>query len=670
MHFLRKENQNGIKMFSTVLIANRGEIACRVIRSAKKNHIKTIAIYSDADENALHVKLADEAIYIGPSPALQSYLNAQAIIAAAKKSGAQAIHPGYGFLSENAEFAAECQRHNIIFIGPSSDAMTKMADKGAAKKVMQQAGIPVIPGGEDPSKDPKKLQSQAEKIGFPILLKACAGGGGKGMRAVNNSAEFEQACQSAQREAMKSFGDDTLIVEKYFPRAKHIEVQIFGDSQGNCVYLFERDCSLQRRYQKIIEEAPAPHLSESLREEMGKAAVAAAKAIHYSGAGTIEFLVTPDNKFYFMEMNTRLQVEHPITECITGLDLVEWQFLVANGEPLPLKQHEIKLTGHAIEARLYAEDPANNFLPTIGKIRLLEWPATNVTEESVLRIDTGVIQGDEISVYYDPMIAKIIVWNRSRQAALQNLTTALAQTNIVGLTTNLRFLQTMLTQPIVERGEQYTTFIQETEIKIPALEQDILVVIAAAYYWQNLDKNKQNNNPWTFRDAWRSNLPTDFYITFFIQEELYGVDFIEKRNNKIKLILNKKEYQIEILENTKQFVVIVNDEKYHTLIEQDKAYLYLAVHGQQCVIGIQHLMTTVHQPAGEELANLRSPMPGTIISLPVKKGDFVKAGDILLIIEAMKMEHTIKAPTDGIVKAVYFNEGDFVSEGTELVEFE
>jgi len=658
-------------MFSKILIANRGEIACRIIRTAKKQGIKTVAVYSDVDKKALHTRLADEAIYIGPAPALQSYLNIEAILHAAEKTATEAIHPGYGFLSENPRFVRACQEKNIIFIGPSSEAMEKMGDKGAAKRIMQQAGVPIIPGDCEPSREVNKLKKQAEELGFPVLLKACAGGGGKGMRAINDIADFEQNCLSAQREALKSFGDDTLIVEKYFPRAKHIEVQIFGDTQGNCVHLFERDCSMQRRYQKIIEEAAAPTLSNILREQLGAAAVAAAKAIQYVGAGTIEFLVSPDQQFYFMEMNTRLQVEHPVTECITGLDLVEWQLLVAQGEKLPLLQNEIKLSGHAIEVRLYAEDPENNFLPSIGEIRILEWP---VEDASLIRIDTGVTQGDEISVYYDPMIAKIIAWGDTRKHTIQLLESALSQTKILGLTTNLAFLRNLINSSVFSSGAQYTTFIQESDenlVKTNSLTDEVIITIAASYYWNNLQIHKATNNPWTFSEGWRLNLPQQFLLLLRYCETNYLVTCQKKNETRWFITVGDTRRIVEILEmSDARLSIEIDFQKYDCLVQQDKANIYLAYQGQQGNVVLTHLQNDNKHILQNELAGLRSPMPGTVISVLIKKGDHVKMGDALILVEAMKMEHTIKAPAEGIVKEIFFNEGDAVTEGAELVVFE
>jgi 3-methylcrotonyl-CoA carboxylase alpha subunit len=442
-------------MFDKILIANRGEIACRVIKTARRMGVRTVAVYSDADRTALHVSMADEAIYIGAAPARESYLDIEKIIAAAIKTGAQAIHPGYGFLSENAGFCRRCAAENLVFIGPPTSAIEAMGSKSAAKQIMEKAGVPLVPGYHGDDQNPEIIRAAANKMGYPVLLKATAGGGGKGMRQVWSAEEFDSALEAAKREAMNGFGDDTMLVEKYLTQPRHIEIQVFCDSHGNAVYLFERDCSIQRRHQKVVEEAPAPGMSETLRAEMGSAAVRAAQAIDYVGAGTVEFLLDVDGSFYFMEMNTSLQVEHPVTEMITGLDLVEWQLRVAAGDFLPLKQNELKINGHAIEVRIYAEDPDNEFLPQTGTLHFLETPE----ESAHVRIDTGVIEGDEVSVFYDPMIAKLIVWDSNRQQALRRLSTALKEYRLNGVTTNIDFLYTLTRHPAFCNADFDTGFI-------------------------------------------------------------------------------------------------------------------------------------------------------------------------------------------------------------------
>ena len=428
-------------MFDKILIANRGEIACRIIKTARAMGVATVAVYSEADRNALHVQMADESVFIGPSPSTESYLLGDKIIQAALETGAEAIHPGYGFLSENAAFCRQCETNNLVFIGPPVESILAMGSKSAAKTIMADAGVPLVPGYHGEDQSPELILQAANNMGYPVLLKAAAGGGGKGMRAVYTEEEFDQALEAAKREARNSFNDDIMLVEKYLLKPRHVEIQVFCDSQGNGVYLFERDCSVQRRHQKVIEEAPAPGMSEALRQKMGEAAIKAAQAINYQGAGTVEFLLDAQGQFYFMEMNTRLQVEHPVTEMISGQDLVEWQLRVASGEPLPCSQEQLQINGHAFEARIYAEDPENDFLPATGRLNILRPPLENAN----VRVDTGVVEGDEVSIYYDPMIAKLVVWDLDRDRALQRLTEALSNYRIDGLTTNIGFLYNLAT---------------------------------------------------------------------------------------------------------------------------------------------------------------------------------------------------------------------------------
>ncbi len=448
-------------MFQKILIANRGEIACRIIKTAKKLGIQTVAIFSDADRHALFVKSADEAYHIGASESIKSYLNIDKIIDIAKKTHVQAIHPGYGFLSENAQFAIRCEQENIIFIGPDANAITLMGSKSEAKKILSETNVPLIPGYHGDDQIPETLLAEAKKIGFPLLIKAAAGGGGKGMRVVNTEADFLTALASCQREAKSSFANTHVILEKYFDNARHVEVQIIADKKGHCVHLFERDCSIQRRHQKVIEEAPAPNLKNDTRNAIGKAAVEVAKSIHYIGAGTIEFLMDKTENFYFMEMNTRLQVEHPITEMITGIDLVEWQFKVAAGEVLPLQQSEIKQQGHAIEARVYAEDPDNQFMPSTGCITYLKTPK----QRKYIRLDTGITQGDVVSPFYDPMLAKLIIWSETRETAIMRMRSALTNYAIAGIKNNINYLTEIISQPSFIQAKLSTKFLDENQIK-------------------------------------------------------------------------------------------------------------------------------------------------------------------------------------------------------------
>ena len=449
-------------MFTKILIANRGEIACRIIQTAKKMDIKTVAVYSDADRNSLHVSQADEAIHIGPSPSNESYLVIDKIIQAALSSGAQAIHPGYGFLSENADFCRQCEANNLVFIGPPVEAILAMGSKSAAKNIMAKANVPLVPGYHGDDQSPAILKQSAEDMGYPVLLKAASGGGGKGMRAVYQADEFDQALAAAKREAKNSFNDEIMLVEKYLQQPRHVEIQVFCDQHNNAVHLFERDCSLQRRHQKVIEEAPAPGMTEELRQRMGEAAIRAAIAINYQGAGTVEFLLDSSGEFFFMEMNTRLQVEHPVTEMISGQDLIEWQLRVANGEPLPCTQGQLNIKGHACEARIYAEDPEHDFLPSTGRLTVLQAPL----ETAHVRIDSGVTQGDEISVFYDPMITKLVVWDIDRERALERLIQALSEYKIAGVTTNIAFLYNLASSQAFRRGDVNTGFIEEHEDEI------------------------------------------------------------------------------------------------------------------------------------------------------------------------------------------------------------
>ena len=506
-------------MFKKILIANRGEIACRIIDTARRMGVATVAVYSDADRNSLHVTLADEAVYIGAAPARESYLLGEKILAAAQISGAEAIHPGYGFLSENADFAAACADQGVVFIGPGVAAIASMGSKSAAKRIMEQAGVPLVPGYHGDDQDPARLKSAAQSMGYPVLLKATAGGGGKGMRQVWSADEFDEALAAAKRESLASFSDDTMLVEKYLIKPRHVEFQIFFDHLGHGIYLAERDCSVQRRHQKIIEEAPAPGMTDGLRQAMGATAITAARAIDYRGAGTVEFLLQQDGSFYFMEMNTRLQVEHPITEMITGLDLVEWQLRVACDEPLPLTQEAVQIRGHAFEARVYAEDPDNDFLPVTGTLDFLRPP----DESRFVRVDTGVCQGDQISVYYDPMIAKLIVWDESRDRALQRLRTALSQYCISGTVTNLDFLYNLATSRPFEDAQLDTGFIDEHANLIfhkhrGNLEHELpIAALALLLHKQRRAKLTAScidpYSPWQDTSAWRLNGPHSHHIT-------------------------------------------------------------------------------------------------------------------------------------------------------------
>jgi 3-methylcrotonyl-CoA carboxylase alpha subunit len=659
-------------VFNKLLIANRGEIACRVIRTAKRLGIRTVAVYSDADARALHVELADEALHIGPSPARESYLIAAKIIDAALACGATAIHPGYGFLSENAAFARACEEQGITFIGPPPAAIEAMGSKSAAKQIMGQAGVPLVPGYHGDDQDPAVLRKAADDMGYPVLLKATAGGGGKGMRQVWSGDDFDAGLAAARREASASFGDDTMLVEKYLTRPRHVEVQVFCDNHGNGVYLAERDCSVQRRHQKVIEEAPAPGMTTELRRAMGETAVTAARAIDYRGAGTVEFLLDEDGSYYFMEMNTRLQVEHPVTEMITGQDLVEWQLRVAAGETLPLRQEQVTINGHAFEARVYAEDPDNDFLPATGTLGFLMPP-----EESLhVRVDTGVRQGDEISVFYDPMIAKLIVWDESRERALDRLGTALAQYRIGGTVTNLDFLYNLATAPPFARAELDTGFIERHRDSIfhqgkQDLERELpLAAAAILLHRQRTAASAPANDPWSpwqLADGWRMNEPHAHRLLIHCHGEDHTVE-IEHQGDSYLVTAHGRQ-------------IVVRGE-----LEDDALHFEVQGHRQRAVLALTDDGYTLYFPWGAchfhqvmpdtgELdsagagGGLAAPMNGTVVAQLIEPGTQVDADTPLLVMEAMKMEHTIRAPCAGTVNSYYFAAGDLVDGGMELVDF-
>ncbi|MDE0876148.1 MAG: acetyl/propionyl/methylcrotonyl-CoA carboxylase subunit alpha [Porticoccaceae bacterium] len=630
-------------MFNKILIANRGEIACRIIKTARVMGIATVAVYSDADRTALHVQMADEAVYIGPAPSNESYLVVDNLIQAAIDSGAQAIHPGYGFLSENAEFCRQCAAHNISFIGPPVEAILAMGSKSAAKTIMADAGVPLVPGyhGEDQSSNTLKLE--ANKIGYPVLLKAAAGGGGKGMRSVFSEAEFESALESAKREAISSFNDDIMLVEKYLLKPRHVEIQIFCDRHHNAVYLFERDCSVQRRHQKVIEEAPAPGMTQTLRQQMGDAAIKAAQAINYEGAGTVEFLLDSEGNFFFMEMNTRLQVEHPVTEMITGQDLVEWQLIVSAGGHLPSSQSELKINGHAFEARIYAEDPDQDFLPSTGKLNLLQPP----NESPNVRVDTGVVEGDDVSIYYDPMISKLIVWGTDRDRALTCLANALSEYRISGLITNIGFLYNIATSNAFRAADVDTGFIEEHEEEIfRKREQDINyaapLVTAAILKLRTQkalhDANQSNepNSPWHLTCSWGI---TQQKIKAQVQQAI--IDGTPNPQTSLD--------KVTIVDEGASFDLFTPQGFFHCAEVQPD----LGLDGQD-----------------PDSGSLKAPMNGTIVASFVNVGEHVSKGEVLMVMEAMKMEHAITAPSGGMVIEFYFRHGDLVDGGAELLAFE
>jgi 3-methylcrotonyl-CoA carboxylase alpha subunit len=644
-------------MFNKILIANRGEIACRIIKTARKMGIHSVAIYSSADENSLHVQLADSAYYVGGAAAKDSYLNTAQIIQVAKECQAEAIHPGYGFLSENPAFAKACEEAGIVFIGPSIAAMEAMASKQLAKQLLEKTNVPLTPGYHGKEQSEHQLLQEAQKIGFPVLLKAANGGGGKGMRAVYNESEFSDALAGAKRESLASFGDATMIIEKLVLNPRHIEVQIMADNHGNVVHLFERDCSIQRRHQKIIEEAPAPNLSTALRHNMAQAACEVARSIEYRGAGTIEFLLDGE-QFYFMEMNTRLQVEHPVTEMITGLDLVAWQFKVAANEHLSLSQDEIKFNGHAIECRIYAEDPHNGFIPSIGTIHFLKEPLG----EGV-RIDTGIIQNSAITMYYDPMIAKLIVKGENREEALARLIHSLNHYHVGGVKTNISFLQAICQHPEFRNAHLSTDFLSTERIDISSSEPVTAIMMAASFdYLQILQKNKDPLLQDTF--AWQANKLAQWTWRYEAGNELIEINIKPIDKNQFKLILKEKEYSISARIIANKLAMSINQHRYTAFIEQNAECLNLYSDKEPTTIKRFHWSRT--DAAGHK-GQLTAPMPATVVAILKNKGDQVKTGDRLIVLEAMKMEHTIHAPMDGILSDIFYSVGAQVNEGAELL---
>jgi 3-methylcrotonyl-CoA carboxylase alpha subunit len=658
-------------MFTKILIANRGEIACRIITTAKKMGISTVAVYSDADKNSLHVTQADEAIYIGASPSRESYLVIDKVINAALATGAQAIHPGYGFLSENAEFCQACDANNIIFIGPPVAAIKAMGSKSAAKTIMEKAGVPLVPGYHGDDQNPTILKQAADDMGYPVLLKATAGGGGKGMRQVWNAAEFTSALDAAKREALNGFNDDNMLVEKYLTQPRHIEIQVFCDNFGNAVYLAERDCSVQRRHQKVIEEAPAPGMTTELRQQMGDAAIRAAHAIDYRGAGTIEFLLDVDGSFYFMEMNTRLQVEHPVTEMITGQDLVEWQLRVANNEPLPLQQAQVHINGHAFEARIYAEDPRNDFLPATGTLEFLQAPTTS----DVVRVDTGVIQGDDVSVYYDPMIAKLVVWSETRESALRLLAKSLQQYLIAGVTTNIEFLHCLATHKSFEKADFDTGFIEKHQDTLQIKESaqpELIAQLGALYLNSNLTQQQKKNSddrhsPWQNSQGWRANSENINSFDLVFAERPFAIT-IENKSDQTLIKTNGVSVVASATLTGNELTACVNGHNIKATVftSGTDIYIYTADHHSRLELLLPDLGTDNLTADGGALT---APMPGTIVELLVATGQAVTAGDALLVMEAMKMEHTINAPSNGKVAEFFYQAGDLVDNNAVLLDF-
>lgn len=647
-------------MFRKILIANRGEIACRVIATARRLGIATVAIYSEADARAQHVSLADEAWPIGPGPARESYLVGERILEVARRTGAEAIHPGYGFLSENAGFAEACAAADIVFIGPPAAAIRAMGSKSAAKTLMERAGVPLVPGYHGEAQDLPTLAAAAERIGYPVLIKASAGGGGKGMRIVERSGELEAAVGGAKREALASFGDDQVLVEKYLTRPRHIEIQVFADTHGQAVSLFERDCSIQRRHQKVLEEAPAPGMEPERRRRMSEAALAAARAVGYVGAGTVEFIAEP-GQFWFMEMNTRLQVEHPVTEMITGLDLVEWQLRVAAGERLPLAQDEIAIRGHSIEARIYAEDPERDYLPSIGTLVHLRSPV----ETPEVRVDTGVRQGDAITPFYDPMIAKLIVWGTDRDAAVLRLAAALAAYEIVGVTTNLGLLQAIAGSSAFLAADLDTGFIGRHIHAEPAADAPEPAVLAAAAL-AILDGRRifAPTDPWDLADSFRLNGEGDQEVLLQTGETVATIRAVYLDRGAYRLLLadNSMVARVETdgisLDGVTHRTHVVRQGAALTVIHRGRNHLFELV---------DPLVPAGAQGAGDD--RVVAPIPARITHVLVQAGDMVNKGAALIVLEAMKMEITLTAPRDATVEVIRYIVGDMVEEGTELIHF-
>lgn len=655
-------------MISTLLVANRGEIACRVMRTAKAMGLTTVAVHSAIDRDARHAREADIRIDLGGAKPSESYLRIDKLIDAAKASGAQAIHPGYGFLSENAEFAHTIEHAGLIYLGPPAAAIDAMGSKSAAKALMDKAGVPLVPGYHGEAQDVETFRVAAEQIGYPVLLKATAGGGGKGMKIVEREAELAEALQSAQREAQSSFGDSRMLVEKYVLKPRHVEIQVFADQHGNCLYLNERDCSIQRRHQKVVEEAPAPGLPTELRRAMGEAAVKAAQAIGYVGAGTVEFLLDARGEFFFMEMNTRLQVEHPVTEAITGLDLVAWQIRVARGEPLPISQNQVPLLGHAIEVRLYAEDPDNDFLPATGTLDLYRESASGPGR----RVDSGVVEGDQISPFYDPMLGKLIAWGENREEARLRLLAMLDETFVGGVRTNLAFLRRVIGHPAFAAAELDTGFIPRHEAELmpePGELTDDFWQLAGKLFVQTEPakiRADDAHSPWANRDGLRFGMPARIGVHLQCNGEnrLIRVDDGSRTSERARDSGPASDASIA----SKPAPTKAQAVRSPKVIRQGKT-LYLEWKGELRTV-------TAYDPIAEVEAShqhhggLTAPMNGSIVRVLAEAGQSVEAGATLIVMEAMKMEHSIRAAKAGVVKAVYCTEGEMISEGVTLVELE
>jgi 3-methylcrotonyl-CoA carboxylase alpha subunit len=668
-------------MFNKILIANRGEIACRVAATCKRLGIGSVAVYSDADAQAKHVAVCDEAVHVGGAAVSESYLRIDKIIDAALASGAQAVHPGYGFLSENEDFARACEKVGLVFIGPPVAAISAMGSKAAAKALMQSAAVPLVPGYHGDSQEPSLLQQQADGIGYPVLLKASAGGGGKGMRVVEKSADFASALLSCKREAASSFGNDRVLIEKYLLRPRHVEVQVFADQHDNAVYLFDRDCSVQRRHQKVLEEAPAPGLSDEVRRAMGEAAVAAARAVNYVGAGTVEFIMTGDGQFYFMEMNTRLQVEHPVTEMVTGLDLVEWQLRVASGETLPLLQHELKVNGHAIEARIYAENPSRGFLPSTGTLKHLRMPeAVEFQLSGNVRIDSGVREGDTITPFYDPMIAKLIVHGHNRADALLRMALALKQCEVVGPSTNIEFLHRIVTSDPFVTGDLDTGLIErhhDTLFAPSTVSKKHALALACAALLAREGGEAHGVSPWdalshwrmsggyTQALNWRAAGSEDEIKVIFTRESTSG----RGDNKQLELLGETLAFDWSHGTEPRAFDVLLGDRRIKGRVVVDADMFHVFFEGASLAFEWQNLLAHAADAEHGE-GRLTAPMPGKVIAVLVEPGATVEKGTPLLVMEAMKMEHTIVAPASGTVSEILFGVGDQVTDGAQLLVME
>ena len=662
-------------MFTKILIANRGEIACRVAATAKRLGIQTVAVYADADAEAMHVKACDEAVHIGGSAPAQSYLQWQRILDAARATGAQAVHPGYGFLSENDAFATACAEAGLVFIGPKPASIRAMGLKAESKRLMANAGVPLVPGYHGENQDSAFLQEQADVIGYPVLIKASAGGGGKGMRVVSQAGDFAAALSSCQREAINSFANDAVLIEKYVQRPRHIEIQIFGDNHGNCVSLFERDCSVQRRHQKVLEEAPAPGMTAAMRLAMGEAAVAAAKAVQYVGAGTVEFIVEQADdgamSFYFMEMNTRLQVEHPVTEAVTGLDLVAWQLRVAAGEPLPKSQDQLQLNGHAIEARICAENPNQDFLPATGPLWHFSGPEAShfCFTAGGVRLDTGVTQGDVVSPFYDSMLAKLIVWGADRDEALAKLDKALSEMQVVGVANNVAFLRDVVQSASFSQGDLDTDLIareRDNLFKTQTLSEDLAVAgVIGMVLRQEVDA--MGSNPWQAVDGWQvvGAPPRPFQLQGAWGDEVRALDVVLYSTPQ-RLRIADMDHAFEWRAHPRGVSVCLNGVWTDlSVVASAGQYHVFSRAGHAVLQRVDPLAGSAQ--AADALGGLNTPMPGKLIRMDVAVGDTVAKGQVLAVMEAMKMEHSIASPRDGVVSEVFYAVGDQVAEGQALL---